>query len=197
MLTWLFTTAFAAAPLPGPDTPLPEIDPDNKLRIAHHEVIIEVPVDELYAWWRQATLAELAVETEVIPKVERTEFLRGDVWQGQGTRRRVFLEDGSVATEEILADEGPARFRYQVFGYTSSAARFVEYGVGEFNLTPEGAEATRVQWTYKFRPQTMVGKLFLGGWVRRNWSPWMEGYLDNMKTGAEAAIRASQGQASR
>lgn len=187
MLNLLVTgLAMAARPAPAPDTPLPTIDPDEKLRIAQHEVVIEASVAETYAWWRQRTLSELAVETDIIPSVERTEFLRGDEWQGVGTRRRVHLSDGSTATEEILADEGPARFRYQVFGYTSSAARFVEYAVGEFRLSATEDDYTRVVWTYKFRPRTLLGRMFLGGWVKRNWSPWMEGYLANLKRGAEA-----------
>lgn len=187
MLAWFFTTAALATP--AADTPLPPIDPPAKLRTAHHEVVIDAPLAETYAWWRTMSLNELAVETDDIPRVERTELLKGDRWQGVGTRRRVHLSDGSTALEEIIGDQGPDQFKYQVFAYTSSAARFVEYGVGEFRLSAVGEGQTKVSWTYQFRPRTLLGQWFLGGWVKRKWSPWMVGYLANMKAGAEAAVR--------
>ncbi|MEM6927611.1 MAG: SRPBCC family protein [Myxococcota bacterium] len=186
MVFALFTNlALGAEAVPDVDTPLPPIDPDSKMRIAQHEIVVDLPLEAFHAYWKSRTLDQLAVQTDKIPRVVRTEIMRGETWSGVGTRRRVFLSDGSTATEEILADE-LTHFRYQVFGYTSAAARFVQYGVGEFVLAPLDDRRTQVTWTYKFRPRTVLGQLFLGGWVARNWSPWMEGYLANLKSGAEA-----------
>lgn len=131
-------------------TPRPAIAPDDDLRIARREIVVDVPIDRFVPWLRAAELATILKGTDRIPAVARTELLTPS-WSGPGTRRRVVLTDGSTALEEWVADELPERFEYVVWNYTSDAASYVAYGVGRFHLAAEGAR-TRVTWTYGFAP---------------------------------------------
>jgi len=71
-----------------------------------------------------------------------------------GARHIVCLSDGSTLQEESLNLERTpttSRFRYIVWHYTSSQARPIEYGIGEFRDIQIDAGHTHIVWTYSFK----------------------------------------------
>jgi hypothetical protein len=63
----------------------------------------------------------------------------------------VRLTDGAETTEQVL-ENTPERFRYQVWNYTTAAAKPIAYALGEFRFAPlDGGARTEPAWTYAFR----------------------------------------------
>lgn len=166
----------------------PDIAPGEALRAVTLSFTVEVPLAQMTAWFATAPLEDIAGGTSDIPAVARTELLT-ERWGGANARRRVILDDGSTALEDILVDDLPARFRYIAWNYTSDAARFVEYGVGEFRLSDADDGRTRVDWTYAFKPRGALGRMLVGRFVNTTWRAWMESAAAAMADGAEADYR--------
>jgi hypothetical protein len=75
--------------------------------------------------------------------------------------RKVVLEDGQSAHEEVLAcDEG--QLRYFVTQYTSPQAKPIAWGLGEFTFVPAG-DRTHVTWRYSFKLRSDTFPGWLGG----------------------------------
>lgn len=70
--------------------------------------------------------------------------------QATGAKRRIFMTDGTVLEEVILAYDPPVRHRY---GWTGGAkfpfSLLVRSGTGNWDFTEE-AGGTRIVWTYTF-----------------------------------------------
>lgn len=171
--------------------PPPEIASERKLRSAKVTDVFNVPPDFIPGWFTALPLEEALPGTDEIPGVSRTEALSDRPWGEDGARRRVVLDDGSTALEEVMISRLPERFRYVVWNYTSDAAKHVRYGVGEFRFTPE-REGTRVEWTYSLAPNGWPATWFLGRFVKRDYREMMEASLQVMKRNAETSWRNQQ-----
>ncbi len=186
----------AACASPPPVTPPDYSGPRPELVeagwISHRaEVVIDTPLSFYDAWRQEVPLSEVLPGAPGIPAVAGTEVISGD-WDAVGARRRVILADGHQAVEEVLANDGPALFRYQVWGFTSPAGRFADYAVGEFRLAEAGTERTRVTWTYAFDPSSPLARVPLWLFVQTQFRPFMETGLERMKAGTEAAWAEQQ-----
>jgi hypothetical protein len=184
----------AACASPPPATPPDYSGPRPELVetgwISHRaEIVIDTPLSFYDAWRQEVPLSDVLPGAPGIPAVAGTEPLSGD-WDQVGARRRVLLADGHQAVEQVLANEGPALFRYQVWGFTSPAGRFADYAVGEFRLAEAGPGRTRVTWTYAFDPSSPLARVPLWLFVQTQFRPFMEAGLRRMKAGAEAAWAA-------
>ena len=150
---------------------------------------INVPRAELLGWLDRTPLSKILTPTEGMPAVAGTVMLEGDRWGEVGARRRIELSDGHYAVETVLS-RTPARFSYQVWGFTSTAGQFTDYAIGEFVYDDEG-ETTLVTWIYQFKVKNTIARLPLGHFVRNQFQPFMENGLATMKAEAEAATKAS------
>ena len=168
------------------DAPRPEIAPAEQLRRTTLSFTVNVPVAFMADWFGSVPLQDMVEATDAIPRVVETQLLT-EAWAGAGARRRIILENGDTALEDILVDDLPRSFRYIAWNYTTDAARFVEYGVGEFSMAPTGDHQTRVTWTYAFKPRCLLGRVFIGRFVETTWSDWMQGAAQAMSEHAEEA----------
>lgn len=142
-------------------------------------------------WHGSVPLQDLLERSGEIPNVVGTELVVGEAWSGAGVRRRVSLEGGDTALEDLITDDLPRSFRYIAWNYTADAARFVEYGVGEFTMQAVDADTTEVTWSYAFKPRGFFGRLFVGRWVNSTWRAWMEDVAERSTARAEADFRTS------
>lgn len=169
-------------------SPPPEIASERKLRSATVTDVFDVPLGFVPSWFTSLPLEKALPGTDEIPGVSGTEPLTKSPWGENGARRRVVLDDGSTALEQVVDANLPERFRYIVWNYTSDAAKSVRYGVGEFRFTPEG-DGTRVEWTYSLAARRWPATWFLGRFVNRDYRDMMEVSLQAMKSHAEASWR--------
>ena len=134
--------------------PTPVVDASDELTPTTVTAVFDVSRDVFAAWFIGVPLEAQLKGTDPIPGVKHTELLSG-TWGQKGARRRVVLTDGGEALEEIIESDLPDTFRYIVWNYTTEAAAYVRYGVGEFRFEPVG-DTTRVIWTYAFKPRGLA-----------------------------------------
>jgi hypothetical protein len=125
-------------------------------------IVIDLPPLALAEKLQKAKLEDQLPATRGLPGVVGTTQLTPGEWGGAGARRTVHLSDGGSATEQVLEYVPGKRFRYQVWDYTTAAARPIAYAVGEFRYQPLAGERTEVVWTYAFRLRTDRFPGFLG-----------------------------------
>ncbi len=164
-------------------TPPPKVAEPSSLVAVTVEEVFEVPQSTVDAWFVDKPIESVLTGTDTIPAVLGTVPLSNG-WGSPGDRRRVELEDDSTALEQVLANEMPGRFHYVVWNYTSDAARYVDYGVGEFRFVAEG-ETTRVKWTYAFKPKKRLFAGPLRRFVEGDYRTFMEESLQHMKDDVE------------
>ena len=144
----------------------------------------------------EAPLEAQVLATRRLPGVAGVAPLTPGPWGGVGQRRIVRLTDGAQTTEQVL-ERTPERFRYQVWDYTTAAARPIAYALGEFQFEARGEGRTELVWTYAFRLRgdTFPGNLGgVGRWMMRR--VFLDtAYAELMRT-ALAAIKAGVEQPS-
>lgn len=162
-------------------------DPAEGGYIGHTEsILIDAPLDQFRDWANRAELEDLGLESQNLPRVVRTEMIRGSWDPDQnrvGARRRVVLEDGHFTAEEILVDESD-RFRYIVWGYTNYAGLMIDHAIGEFQYDEDGGK-TALTWTYSFQPRSALARPVLSRFVSGTWADLMRNTLEAMRAGGE------------
>jgi hypothetical protein len=177
---------------PAFDGPRPQ--PAESGYISHTEsILIGAPPVEFRDWAHRTELEDLGLESERLPSVVRTEMIRGS-WDPDharvGARRRVVLDDGHFAAEEILVDEAD-RFRYIVWGYTNYGRLMIDHAIGEFHYDEEEGAKTAVTWTYSFLPRSALARPALSWFVRSIWAELMRNTLQAMRAGGERHAQAA------
>lgn len=162
----------------------PAVSDDQNSYISHiEEIVIDLPVEQYHEWSSNTPLEAVLTETSGIPSVLRTEMIQG-TWNQVGARRRVVLNDGHFAAEEVLVNEQPGLFRYAVWGYTNYARFAVDYAVGEFQFEDVSGK-THIRWTYSFHKNSILSDIFLPNFVQSNWAAYMRNALQTMKHESE------------
>ena len=183
LLSALTVSCGAAHPgSPDPNPPRPPVGQRGFVR--HTEtIVVQVPIDALNKWRRSVSLESILRGTKRIPGVDHTVMIHG-VWDDAGARRRVFLKDGNTTTEEVLVNQRPALFRYEVWGFTNWARFLTDYAVGEFQYH-EAPGGTEVQWTYSFHKRSWLTAPVLSWVAQHEFADFMRSALRTMKHTAE------------
>lgn len=186
-------TASAACKPPAGfvEPPMPKI---GKKLVSHiEETVMKVSLNTAVQKRRTTDLQSVIARTEDLPHVTGEYQLSKLPFGTQGTKRYVCLSDGGSLVEQILIDKQTSdkyQFRYQVWGYTSEAAKAVHYAVGEFIYTPVSKTKTNVKWTYSFALKKdqfpgylgALGRgLFNMSFLQSKYAPLMKGSLANIK----------------
>ena len=137
--------------MPTDLAPPPVIDPAVPTIARTDRIVIDLPPPALAERLLSARLEDQIPKTRGLPGVVGVTQLTPGEWGGAGARRMVHLSDGASATEQILENVPGERFRYQVWDYTTAAARPIAYAIGEFRYLPLAGDRTEVVWTYAFR----------------------------------------------
>jgi hypothetical protein len=152
-------------------TPRPVIDASKKHVTSVVEIDMPVSLEAYNRFADSVPLEKVLVGTKQIPRVVRTEPLKG-VFGQPGSRRRVVLEDGNTALEEVI-EKQPGSFRYVVWNFTSSAGRYIAYAEGHFVMS-ENAQGTHIRWSYAFRPRSGFDGLLITSFVHHEYHAFME-----------------------
>jgi hypothetical protein len=146
----------------------------------------------------QKKLKDTIKKTSSLPGVAGDYPLNSIPFGTPGARRLVCLTDGSTLEEQVLEQtrsSAASHFHYVVWNYTSSVAKPIEYGVGEFNDTQTDATHTRIVWTYSFKLKDhefpgylgAPGRYFFRAWfLDRQYAEMMRGTLQAGKRDAES-----------
>src|SRR5882757_9812424 len=185
-----------SAPPGFTDTPHPTIAPLEDLVSHTEEITIDTPLTVvLHAV--DKPLSETIKSSTSLPGVTGSHMLTEGSFGAPGSRRLNCLSDGSTLVEEVLLREQQSdsmRFRYTVWNYTSSKARPIVYGVGEFTYSAADNGRTHVRWTYSFqlnrrRLPGMLGSLgdylFRIAFLDRSYAVMMRGVLVSTKADSE------------
>ncbi len=171
---------------PDPNAPRPPVDQRGFVR--HTETtVVHVPMDALTKWRRSVSLESILHGTKRIPGVDHTVMIRG-VWDETGARRRVFLKDGNTTIEEVLVNQRPGLFQYEVWGFTNRARFLTDYAVGEFQYRAVQS-GTEVQWTYSFHKRSWLMTPVVSWVVQNDFAEFMRSTLQTMKESAERDYR--------
>ncbi len=177
--------------------PPPPIDPNAPMISRTERIVVDRPVRAFWDWSVAAPLESIITGVGGLPGVVGTTPLTPGAWGTAGERRIVNLADGSSCTEQILAATPPDGFRYQVWDYSTAAARPVAYALGEFRHLPLEGGRTEVVWTYAFRLRGDRFPGFLGplgrmlmkaAFLDRAYAALMRETLKAMKAGAESSL---------
>jgi hypothetical protein len=131
-------------------SPPPAIDPEAPMIARTERISISRPPQAVSDWVVLGALEEMVLPTKRLPGVAGVTPLTPGPWGSPGGRRIVRLTDGAQTTEQVVV-RTQELFRYQVWNYTSAAARPVAYAIGEFRFTPLDGGRTDLTWTYAFR----------------------------------------------
>jgi Polyketide cyclase / dehydrase and lipid transport len=171
---------------PDPNARRPPVDQNGFVR--HTEtIVVRVPMEALTKWRQSVSLESILHGTKRIPGVDHTVMIHG-VWDETGARRRVFLTDGNTTTEEVLVNQRPALFRYEVWGFTNWARFLIDYAVGEFQFH-EVPGGTQVQWTYSFHKRSWLMTPMVSWVVQNDFAEFMRSALQTMQEAAEQDCR--------
>ena len=115
-------------------------------------VVIDRPPPTVSDYVVLGALEDMVLPTRRLPGVAGVTPLTPGPWGTVGGRRIVRLTDGAETTEQVLVHTPAELFRYQVWNYTTSAARPIAYALGEFRFSAlDGGARTELTWTYAFR----------------------------------------------
>ncbi|MBX3485995.1 SRPBCC family protein [Phenylobacterium sp.] len=185
-------------PPPGfVETPRPPLAGPEKLVGRVEQVVIDRPFAQVVAAVDATPLSARHPAASGLPGVADTLALNPQGFGPVGGRHLVFLTDGTTVIEEVIENtrtDAAWRFRYQVWGYTTPAARPLRYGLGDFHYVAEG-DRTRLAWTYSFELKGDRFPGFLGAglggallklaFLDGPYARWMRAGLAAIKAAAE------------
>ena len=170
---------------PDPAAP-PQIEEDAWFASYTATRVFDVPRDVFAAWWADDGMLGALVETEGLAPLVETGLVEGTGWPQTGARRWARQGNGHWLEERVLAADEDG-FRYQVWGYTDPAAAQVAYALGSFEIEAAGEDATRLTWTYRYRPKSRIARPFLDRFVQTRFAAFMEAGMDEAGRQLDAA----------
>ncbi|MGL4405514.1 MAG: hypothetical protein ACRCT6_07120 [Notoacmeibacter sp.] len=142
--------------------------------------------EKLLLWWRDNELVTFLKASGSIPAVESQTMMEGE-WFNVGAKRRVNLAGGHFAVERIL-ETNPDAFRYQIWGFTTSAGLLVDQALGEILYKPISTTETEIVWTYRMQPRGFWARPLLQRFMTNEFGPFMEKGLAAMAEATKTAL---------
>jgi len=170
------------------DVPRPEPEHSADLETVSVELDVQAPLASVTNWFANrgaAAFGSFLAGTDTVPGVVSTELLSGG-WSKPGDRRRVVFSDNNSALEEIT-DRRPQFLQYQIWNLTNRTGRYITYALSELEFMDKG-RATRVRWTYSFRPKIWPDGYLIRSYVQNDFRRFMEVGLAAMRDEAEADV---------
>ncbi|MBH5384891.1 SRPBCC family protein [Bradyrhizobium diversitatis] len=159
----------------------PELERSADFEMISVETEIQAPLASVTTWFADrgaAAFGSFLTGTDSVPGVVSTESLSG-AWSKPGDRRRVVFSDNNTALEEIT-DRKPQLLQYQIWNLTNRTGRYIRYAVSELEFIGNG-QATRVRWTYSFRPKIWPDGYLIRPYVQNDFRKFMEVGLQAMR----------------
>ncbi|MGB6229403.1 MAG: hypothetical protein WBF53_04670 [Litorimonas sp.] len=126
--------------------------------------------------------------TEAIAMPVDTVYFDGN-WPEVGATRRVEQDDGHFVLERVLVSR-PDRFEYQIWGFTGAVGNNVEHVHGVMEFLPTQDRETRMNWTYKVKPDAGWKRPLVQRFVDREIGPFLTGSIDRTLEQARERVAA-------
>lgn len=147
--------------------------------------VIDAPLVPLIEWVSATNeLVGAMEETDRIKKPIEVKVVSGN-WPEVGAVRWLKFSDGHYTYERVLENGLPFKFKYQVWGLTSSASQHITYARGQQDWRVLEDGRTELTWTYELRPNSIIKRPFISGFLNNDMRPFMEGALDRMTAKAD------------
>ncbi len=148
--------------------------------------VIDAPLVPLARWIDEGKeIVGAMEETDRIKKPIELKVVKG-TWPEPGSVRWLKFSDGHYTYERVLVNELPFHFKYQVWGITSSASNHITYAQGQQDWRVLEDGRSEYKWTYRLRPNSVIKRPFVQGFLDDDMRPFMEGALDRLTVRAEA-----------
>lgn len=154
---------------------------------------VSLAIGHFDSWFKTVELEEILPGHGSIPRIVRSQLVKGK-WSDPGARRRVFMADGSSVLEEVLEQDRPSYFAYMVWQFKGPIGLLAHYGRGEFLVTAVGDHATDVRWVYSFAPRTFLAVPGLYVVVQKAFRPFMEVCIETIRRVAEEDAKNTSSQ---
>lgn len=177
------------SPPDGPP-PLTSAPPLEEGWHAVHETtkVIDAPLVPLARWIDEGKeIVGAMEETDEIKKPIDLRVVKG-TWPEPGSVRWLKFSDGHYTYERVLVNELPYHFKYQVWGITSSASNHIIYAQGQQDWRVLEDGSSEYKWTYRLRPNSIIKRPFVQGFLNNDMKPFMEGALDRLAAKAEVEL---------
>ena len=174
------------------DVARPELERSAEFEKISVETEIQAPLASVTTWFADrgaAAFGSFLTGTDNVPGVVSTESLSGG-WSKPGDRRRVVFSDNNSALEEIT-NRNPQLLQYQIWNLTNRTGRYIRYAVSELEFIASG-QATRVRWTYSFRPKIWPDGYLIRPYVQNDFRRFMEVGLQAMRDKALTDLAAKR-----
>lgn len=142
--------------------------------------IVGASADQAFRYIVPIELAHIFKRYKRLPAVVRTD--EAAKWETAGLTRTVYFEDGTTARETLLTVVPHQSFSYKVEQFSSSLRLLAQRVEGQWTFTDLGDGRTKIEWTYKVIPRSIVGRWVLNGMVMKD--------IKGLLTNALAIIRA-------
>jgi hypothetical protein len=164
----LASAASAQATLPEP----PDLAKPSKYQTNIEVVVLDAPLEEAWAFWRENSITDYLEPTDRIPAIAGFTVLKGP-WGEPGSIRRVEFEGGGSALERVLtADED--EFTYQIWNIETGSGRFINHIHGQF-FAAEVDGRTEITWRYNIKPAVFFARPAIRSFLANDFDPFMEG----------------------
>lgn len=148
--------------------------------------IIDAPLVPLGKWIDEGKeIVGAMEETDQIKKPVDLRVVAG-TWPENGSVRWLKFSDGHYTFERVLENNLPYNFQYQVWGITSGASNHIVYARGQQDWRVLEDGRSEYTWTYKLRPNSIIKRPFVNGFLKSDMKPFMEGALERLRVKAEA-----------
>lgn len=174
------------------DVARPELERSADFETVSVETDIQAPLASVANWFADRGapgFGSFLTGTDAVPGVISTELLIGN-WSKPGDRRRIVFSDNNSALEEIT-ERRPELLQYQIWNLTNRTGRYIRYALSELDFTSKG-QATRVRWTYSFRPKIWSDGYLIRPYVQNDFRRFMEVGLGAMRDKAMTDIASKR-----
>ncbi len=138
--------------------------------------------EQVRAWLDDGNKIIYAMEdTENISSPKRFTLTKGSSWTETGAERILEFNDGHFTFERVIT-HSPAKFDYQIWGFTSGTGNNVDHIYGKQELIADPNGGTDFIWTYRVMPNA--------GWKRPFVRRFVEGEVKDFLQIATDAVEA-------
>jgi len=106
-------------------------------------------------------------------------------WTRTQDERFLVLTDGSTVTESLIDLYPDDHFAYRVSDFTGPFGALVAEARSDWRFLEDGADRTKIEWTYAFTPKSGLVRGLLGLIIRGLWGGHMQAGLERLKDDIE------------
>jgi len=145
---------------------------------------IDVPQNRAFAVAVHANLTKVIMNKNFLPGVREVVEHEGD-WTAIGDSRRVIMNDGSSAKEQLTRYDHDDAIAYKINDFKGPLGKLVTHTTGTWQFASPSADKTTITWRFTFFPKSAFTKPIVNFIAKRLWPGYAEAALSRVKTLAE------------